>query len=77
MPRIAIIFAGPFQSQLREFGHFVTFPRKPADLATVEFPDPPFFPARTHWRHPGGTRPGPGGCHVPPPEFPAVAAQTL
>jgi 4-aminobutyrate aminotransferase-like enzyme len=30
-------FRGPFQYQLREFGHFVQFPSKPADLAAVEW----------------------------------------
>jgi 4-aminobutyrate aminotransferase-like enzyme len=30
-------FRGPFQSQLREFGHFVQFPSKGSDLAAVEW----------------------------------------
>src|SRR5277367_2128172 len=30
-------FRSPFQLQLREFGHFVLFPTKISDLATVEF----------------------------------------
>ena len=30
-------FRGPFQSQLREFGHFVQFPSKASDLAAVEW----------------------------------------
>ena len=30
-------FRSPFHSQLREFGHFVPFPEKSADLAAVEW----------------------------------------
>ncbi|MGB7768286.1 MAG: aspartate aminotransferase family protein [Verrucomicrobiia bacterium] len=30
-------FRGPFQNQLREFGHFVQFPSKAGDLAAVEW----------------------------------------
>src|SRR5580698_9331038 len=36
-------FRGPFQSQLREFGHFALFPKTPADLAAVEFQIRHFF----------------------------------
>src|ERR1019366_9209841 len=36
-------FRGPFQSQLHEFGHFAPFPKKSADLATVEFQIRNFF----------------------------------
>jgi 4-aminobutyrate aminotransferase/(S)-3-amino-2-methylpropionate transaminase len=62
-------FRRPFQSQLREFGHFVTFPRKPADLATVEFQIRHFFRRELIGAilvEPVQAR---GGCHVPPPGF--------
>src|ERR1035437_3724610 len=36
-------FRSPFQSQLREFGHFAPFPKKSADLAAVEFQVRHFF----------------------------------
>jgi 4-aminobutyrate aminotransferase-like enzyme len=62
-------FRSPFQSQLREFGHFVLFPAKTSDLATVE------FQIRNYFRRervgailvePVQAR---GGCNVPPSEF--------
>src|ERR1700722_7038041 len=62
-------FRSPFQLQLREFGHFVLFPTKISDLATVE------FQIRNYFRRervgailvePVQAR---GGCNVPPPEF--------
>jgi 4-aminobutyrate aminotransferase-like enzyme len=62
-------FRSPFQLQLREFGHFVLFPAKTSDLATVE------FQIRNYFRRervgailvePVQAR---GGCNVPPPEF--------
>jgi 4-aminobutyrate aminotransferase-like enzyme len=62
-------FRSPFQLQLREFGHFVLFPAKISDLATVE------FQIRNYFRRervgailvePVQAR---GGCNVPPPEF--------
>src|ERR1700729_2034140 len=62
-------FRRPFQSQLREFGHFVLFPTKASDLATVE------FQIRNYFRRervsailvePVQAR---GGCNVPPKEF--------
>jgi len=62
-------FRRPFQSQLREFGHFVTFPRKPADLPTVEFQIRHFFRRERIGAilvEPVQAR---GGCHVPPPGF--------
>ena len=62
-------FRGPFQSQLREFGHFVTFPKKAADLATVEFQVRHFFRRERIGAilvEPVQAR---GGCNVPPPEF--------
>lgn len=62
-------FRSPFQSQLREFGHFVTFPKKPADLTTVEFQVRHFFRRERIGAilvEPVQAR---GGCHVPPPGF--------
>lgn len=62
-------FRGPFQSQLREFGHFVTFPKKAADLATVEFQVRHFFRRERIGAilvEPVQAR---GGCNVPPPGF--------
>lgn len=63
------LFRGPFKNQLREFGHFVTFPKKKSDLAAVE------FQIRRHARkerigavlvEPVQAR---GGINLPPPEF--------
>jgi 4-aminobutyrate aminotransferase-like enzyme len=62
-------FRGPFQSQLREFGHFVAFPKKAADLATVEFQVRHFFRRERIGAilvEPVQAR---GGCNVPPPGF--------
>jgi 4-aminobutyrate aminotransferase-like enzyme len=62
-------FRGPFQSQLREFGHFVTFPKKAADLATVEFQVRHLFRRERIGAilvEPVQAR---GGCNVPPPGF--------
>jgi 4-aminobutyrate aminotransferase-like enzyme len=62
-------FRRPFQSQLREFGHFVPFPKNKADLAVVE------LEIRRLCRRerigailvePVQAR---GGCRVPPPGF--------
>ena len=62
-------FRSPFQLQLCEFGHFVLFPAKTSDLATVE------FQIRNYFRRerigailvePVQAR---GGCNVPPPKF--------
>ncbi|HXE43331.1 MAG TPA: aspartate aminotransferase family protein, partial [Candidatus Baltobacteraceae bacterium] len=62
-------FRGPFQSQLREFGNFVSFPKKSSDLATTEFQIRNLF--RRGWIgavlvEPIQTR---GGINIPPPEF--------
>jgi 4-aminobutyrate aminotransferase-like enzyme len=62
-------FRKPFQPQLREFGHFVRFPAKSTDLATVEFQIHQLF--RREWIgailvEPVQAR---GGINVPPPEF--------
>jgi 4-aminobutyrate aminotransferase-like enzyme len=65
-------FRGPFQSQLREFGHFIAFPRKPADLAKVEFQVRHFVRRERIGAilvEPIQAR---GGCNVPPPEFLAL-----
>jgi 4-aminobutyrate aminotransferase-like enzyme len=62
-------FRSPFQSQLREFGHFVAFPKKAADLATVEFQVRHFFRRERIGAilvEPVQAR---GGCNVPPPGF--------
>jgi len=62
-------FRSPFQSQLREFGNFVAFPRKPADLAKVEFQVRHFFRRERIGAilvEPVQAR---GGCNVPPMEF--------
>ena len=62
-------FRSPFQSQLREFGHFVLFPTKTSDLATVEFQIRNFFRRERVGAilvEPVQAR---GGCNVPPKEF--------
>jgi 4-aminobutyrate aminotransferase-like enzyme len=62
-------FRSPFQLQLREFGHFVLFPTKTSDLATVEFQIRNFFRRERVGAilvEPIQAR---GGCNVPPPEF--------
>jgi 4-aminobutyrate aminotransferase-like enzyme len=62
-------FRSPFQSQLREFGHFVLFPKKTSDLATVEFQIRNFFRRERVGAilvEPVQAR---GGCNVPPKEF--------
>jgi len=62
-------FRGPFQSQLREFGHFAPFPKKVSDLAAVEFQIRNFFRRERIGAilvEPIQAR---GGCHVPPEEF--------
>jgi 4-aminobutyrate aminotransferase-like enzyme len=62
-------FRSPFQSQLREFGHFVPFPKKTSDLATVEFQVRHFFRRERIGAilvEPIQAR---GGCNIPPPEF--------
>jgi 4-aminobutyrate aminotransferase-like enzyme len=62
-------FRSPFQLQLHEFGHFVLFPTKITDLATVEFQVRHFF----RREHVGAILVEPvqarGGCNVPPLEF--------
>jgi 4-aminobutyrate aminotransferase-like enzyme len=62
-------FRKPFQPQLREFGHFVQYPGKAGDLATVEFQIRHLF--RREWVgailvEPVQAR---GGINVPPPGF--------
>src|SRR5271156_76106 len=62
-------FRSPFQLQLREFGHFVLFPTKTSDLATVEFQIRNFFRRERVGAilvEPVQAR---GGCNVPPKEF--------
>ena len=62
-------FRNPFNFQLREFGHFVPFPKKSADLATVEWPIRRMF----RREHIGAILVEPvqgrGGIQVPPVEF--------
>jgi len=62
-------FRSPFQSQLRAFGHFASFPKKFTDLAAVEFQVRHFFRRERIGAilvEPVQAR---GGCHVPPTEF--------
>jgi 4-aminobutyrate aminotransferase-like enzyme len=62
-------FRSPFQSQLREFGHFAPFPKKIPDLAAVEFQVRHFFRRERIGAilvEPVQAR---GGCNVPPKEF--------
>jgi 4-aminobutyrate aminotransferase-like enzyme len=62
-------FRSPFQSQLREFGHFAPFPKKIPDLATVEFQVRHFFRRERIGAilvEPVQAR---GGINVPPPGF--------
>jgi 4-aminobutyrate aminotransferase-like enzyme len=62
-------FRSPFQSQLREFGHFAPFPKKSADLAAVDFQVRHFFRRERIGAilvEPVQAR---GGCNVPPKEF--------
>ena len=62
-------FRSPFQSQLREFGHFVLFPTKISDLATVEFQIRNFIRRERIGAilvEPVQAR---GGCNIPPPGF--------
>jgi 4-aminobutyrate aminotransferase-like enzyme len=62
-------FRSPFQSQLREFGHFATFPKKISDLATVEFQVRNFFRRERIGAilvEPVQAR---GGINIPSPEF--------
>jgi 4-aminobutyrate aminotransferase-like enzyme len=62
-------FRAPFHNQLREFGHFVPFPEKPAELASVEFNIRHFFRRERIGAilvEPVQAR---GGINVPPPEF--------
>jgi 4-aminobutyrate aminotransferase-like enzyme len=62
-------FRNPFHFQLREFGHFVPFPKKSADLATVDWAIRRIF----RREHIGAILVEPvqgrGGIHVPPREF--------
>ncbi|MGO9588399.1 MAG: aspartate aminotransferase family protein [Limisphaerales bacterium] len=62
-------FRNPFHFQLREFGHFVLFPKKSADLATVDWAIRRIF----RREHIGAILVEPvqgrGGIHVPPKEF--------
>jgi 4-aminobutyrate aminotransferase-like enzyme len=62
-------FRGPFQSQLREFGHFAPFPKTISDLAGVEFQIRHFFRRERIGAilvEPVQAR---GGIIVPPKEF--------
>ncbi len=62
-------FRRPFHPQLRDFGNFASFPKKKADLATVEFQIRNFFRRGRIGAilvEPVQAR---GGVHVPPPEF--------
>jgi 4-aminobutyrate aminotransferase-like enzyme len=62
-------FRRPFQSQLREFGHFAPFPKTNRDLAAVEFQIRHF----SRRERIGAILVEPiqarGGCNVPPDEF--------
>lgn len=62
-------FRSPFQSQLREFGHFAPFPEKSAELTSVEFSIRHFFRRERIGAvliEPIQAR---GGINVPPKEF--------
>jgi 4-aminobutyrate aminotransferase-like enzyme len=62
-------FRAPFQPQLREFGNFVSFPKKTSDLNVVEFQIRNFFRRGRIGAilvEPIQAR---GGINVPPPEF--------
>jgi 4-aminobutyrate aminotransferase-like enzyme len=62
-------FRNPFQSQLREFGNFVSFPAKTSALAAVEFQVRHFFRRERIGAilvEPVQAR---GGINIPPPEF--------
>jgi len=62
-------FRGPFKNQLGEFGHFVPFPQKAADLSTVEFK----MRHLMRREHIGAVLVEPiqarGGIRIPPAEF--------
>ncbi|HEU5126044.1 MAG TPA: aspartate aminotransferase family protein [Verrucomicrobiae bacterium] len=62
-------FRGPFKMQLKEFGHFVQFPSKPADLAVVELLIRRLF--QRGWIGAILVEPiqARGGINIPPPEF--------
>ncbi len=62
-------FRGPFKMQLKEFGHFVQFPSKPADLPVVELLIRRLF--QRGWIGAVLVEPvqARGGINVPPPGF--------
>ena len=62
-------FRSPFQSQLREFGHFAPFPKKSADLAAVEFQVRHFFRRERIGAILAEPVQARGGINIPPPEF--------
>ena len=62
-------FRSPFQSQLREFGHFVPFPEKSTELASVEFGVRHFFRRERIGAILVEPVQGRGGINVPPKEF--------
>jgi 4-aminobutyrate aminotransferase-like enzyme len=62
-------FRSPFQLQLREFGHFVSFPTKTSDLAAVEFQVRHFFRRERIGAILAEPVQARGGCNVPPKEF--------
>jgi len=63
------LFRGPFKNQLREFGHFVPFPKKKSDLAALEFQ----IRHQARRERIGAVLVEPiqarGGIQIPPPEF--------
>ncbi|MGO8766047.1 MAG: aspartate aminotransferase family protein [Limisphaerales bacterium] len=62
-------FRRPFHPQLREFGNFASFPKRKADLATVEFQIRNFFRRGRIGAILVEPVQGRGGINVPPPEF--------
>ncbi len=62
-------FRGPFESQLRAFGHFAAFPKKASELAAVEFQVRHFFRRERIGAILVEPVQGRGGCHVPPAGF--------
>jgi 4-aminobutyrate aminotransferase-like enzyme len=62
-------FRGPFKNQLGDFGHFIPFPKKIADMSTVKFQ----VQHQARWERIGAVLVEPmqarGGIQIPPVEF--------
>ena len=70
-------FRRPFQSQLREFGHFVPVSDKSRRPRRRRIPNPPFFPPRTHRRDSGRAGAGARRHQRPAAGISAAAAETV